>query len=303
LKVLRHHHRHDDPPCAGERAALAAVQVTGVHVTLLGGFSVAIDGVPTEARGWAHRSAATLVKILALAPGHRLHRERVMDLLWPDEAPTRSAPRLHKAAHFARRATGHPDAIVLRDDIVSLFPEADVTVDAIRFEQLSGTAVALKDPTVAREALSWYAGELLPSDRYDDWAAERRELLHLRRLDVLRVVGEWRELAELDPTDESAHIELMRRHLDAGDGAAAVSQYEHLARVLDRELGVEPGDAARRARSEADRLDVSVEPGGVSPRVGALLVELVQLVNRQREVLADLATAGDSLPVLEALGA
>jgi len=272
-------------------------------ITVLGGFSVTVDGVTTAPRSWAHRNAATLLKILALAPGHRLHRERVMDLMWPDESPDRSAPRLHKAAHFARRATDRVDAIVLRDETVWLFPDADITVDALRFEQLSATAVAEKDPTVAREALAWYAGELLPSDRYDDWAADRRELLHLRRLDVLRVVGEWRELAELDPTDESAHIELMRRHLDAGDGAAAVSQYDHLARVLDRELGVEPGEAARRARSEAELLDRCVQPGGVSPGVDALLVELAQLVNRQREVLAHLATAGDSLRVLEALGA
>ena len=69
-----------------------------------------------------------------------------MDLLWPDEPPARSAPRLHKAAHFARRAAGRPDAIVLRDDVVWLFPDSEVIVDAIRFEQLARVAVAKHDP-------------------------------------------------------------------------------------------------------------------------------------------------------------
>ena len=174
-----------------------------------------------------------------------------MDLLWPDQPPARSAPRLHKAAHFARRAAGRPDAIVLRDDVVWLFPDSEVTVDAIRFEQLARVAVAERDPDAAREALAWYRGELLPGDRYEDWAADRRELLHLRRLDVLRLAGEWRELAELDPTDEEAHVELMRRHLAAGDAAAAIRQYEHLERTLERQLAATPG--ARRPPSPARR--------------------------------------------------
>jgi DNA-binding SARP family transcriptional activator len=260
-----------------------------VEVTLLGGFAVSVDGIATSSRGWSRRSAAALVKILALAPGHRLHRERVMDLLWPDESPERSAPRLHKAAYFARRAAGRDDAVVLRDDVVWLFPEADITVDAVRFEQLAREAIAQRDPEIAKQALDWYGGELLPSDVYEDWAADRRELLHLRRLDVLRVIGEWRELAELDPTDEEAHVQLMQRHVAAGDGCAALAQYDHLERVLERELGVEPGEAARRARLDASRLDaVEARPA----RVDNLLAELAELADRQHAVLAQLAAVG-----------
>jgi DNA-binding SARP family transcriptional activator len=184
-----------------------------VTVTVLGEFGVAVDGVATASRGWSRRGAAALVKILALAPGHQLHREQVMDLLWPGEAPDRVAPRLHKAAHFARQITGHADAVVLRDDLVRLFPGAQLTVDAIRFEQLARAAVAAGDPEAAREALAWYGGELLPADRYEDWAADRRQLLHLRHLDVLRVAGDWRDLAELDPADEQARAELARQQL------------------------------------------------------------------------------------------
>ena len=204
----QHKHRHDALPGRGEP--------TRVEITVFGGFRVVVDGVPSPARGWARRTASALVKMLALAPGHRLHRETVMDLLWPDESPAQSAPRLHKAAHFARRAAGRDDAVVLRDDVVWLFPGAEITVDAIRFEELARSAVAQNDPDAARDALAWYGGELLPDDRYEDWAIDRRELLHLRRLDVLRVAADWRELAELEPFDEEAHMRLMRLHIGAG---------------------------------------------------------------------------------------
>jgi DNA-binding SARP family transcriptional activator len=48
-----------------------------VSVRLLGGFEVAVDGVPVPAEAWSRRHAASLVKLLALSPGRRLHRERV----------------------------------------------------------------------------------------------------------------------------------------------------------------------------------------------------------------------------------
>jgi DNA-binding SARP family transcriptional activator len=252
-----------------------------VTITLLGTFRVTVDGATTASRGWSRRPAATLVKVLALAPGHRLHREQVLDLLWPGEPTDRSAPRLHKAAHFARRAAGRDDAIVLRDDVVWLFPGAEITVDAVRFEQLARVAVADSDEEAAREALTWYRGELLPGDRYEEWAIDRRELLHLRRLDVLRVAGDWRELAELDPTNEEAHAELMRRHLEGGAATAALRQYEHLERVLDRELGLEPEEVA------------------ASLKVDALLAELADLVHREAAVLAELAAAGAVPPGLQ----
>lgn len=235
-----------------------------IAITVMGGFGVVVDGVPTAARGWARRHTAALVKVLALAPGHRLHREQAMDLLWPDAAPAHSAPRLHKAAHYARRATGRRDAVVLRDELVWLFPDCELIVDAIRFEQLARTAVAQDDPQIAREALSWYRGQLLPGDRYADWTMDRRELLQLRQLDVLRVAGQWRELAELDQSDEQAHVQLMRRHLAAGHPAAALRQYEHLERALARNLSATPGTAARSARLHAERLH-RLHLGGGSP--------------------------------------
>lgn len=286
----QHNHRRD---ALDERGAQ-----THVQITVMGGFRVIVDGVPSPAPGWARRTASALVKILALAPGHCLHREKVMDLLWPDEPPTQSAPRLHKAAYFARRAAGRDDAVVLRDDVVSLFPGAEIKVDAIQFERLARIAVGQKDPDAARQALAWYEGELLPGDRYEDWAIDRRELLHLRRLDVLRVAAEWRELAELEPSDEEAHVRLMREHIGAGDGAAALRQYEHLQRVLERDLGVAPSTAVREACVEACVLNAAQEPSRSSVPVGALLAELAELVNRQSAVLAELVAAGAALPAL-----
>jgi DNA-binding SARP family transcriptional activator len=55
-----------------------------VRVWLLGTFRVSVGSRTIEQDQWRLRKAASLVKLLAIAPTHRLHREHVMDLLWPD---------------------------------------------------------------------------------------------------------------------------------------------------------------------------------------------------------------------------
>jgi DNA-binding SARP family transcriptional activator len=259
-----------------------------VAITLLGRFEVIVDGAATPERCWQRRSAAALVKVLALTPGHRLHREQVIDMLWPDDTPAEAAPKLHKAAHYARRAAGRHDTVVLRNDIVHLFPNAELIVDALVFDELSRRAIADREPTAARAAIERYTGELLPDDRYEEWAGERRELLRLRHLNLLRLAGQWLEVSELDPSDELAHVELMRDHVANGDAGTALVHYERLERVLDRELGVTPGPEARELRD-----DISTVPP--RPTIEDLVTELAELTRRQTILLQTLAAAQSTL--------
>ena len=140
-----------------------------VSVTLLGGFSAAVDGVSVDPRVWRLRKARELVKLLALAPGHRLHREQVMDVLWRDLTPAAAANNLHQAVHVARRALG-ADAIDVHEGMLTLIAEIDVD----QIEQSAAEARRRAAPATYRAALSLYRGVLLPENRYDDWVEDRR---------------------------------------------------------------------------------------------------------------------------------
>jgi DNA-binding SARP family transcriptional activator len=140
---------------------------------LLGGFDVVVDGAPVPPAAWSRRHAAALVKLLALAEHRRLHREQVIDALWPGQQVDAAAPRLHKAAHYARRALGdHPEALVLRDGVVALLPDVETLLDVDEFRRLGALALTHHDHEAAEQALSHHRGELLPEDRYDAWAEE-----------------------------------------------------------------------------------------------------------------------------------
>ena len=181
---------------------------------LLGRFQVFRDGAPVPQEAWQHRRGAELVKVLALAREHQLHREQVIEALWPELPYDSALANLHKAAHFARRAIGESDAVVVQGGRVSLAPGAVVETDVERFE-------AENDPAL-------YSGELLPEDRYAEWASEARERLRLAYLRGLRARGRWEEVVAEEPTDEEAHRSLMRRYTDAGDRSAALRQFERL---------------------------------------------------------------------------
>src|SRR5882757_8383092 len=92
------------------------------RVRLLGGFTVVTSDGVVEDGAWRLRKAKALVKLVALAPERRLHRERLADLLWPDRDGDAAANNLHQALHAARRAIG-TDALRLADGVVTLDAE------------------------------------------------------------------------------------------------------------------------------------------------------------------------------------
>ncbi len=93
-----------DGPCSEHCRAL--------RVCLLGGFRVFVGVQPIPDVGWRLRRARSLVKVLALAPDHRHHRERVMGLLlWPNLDTPSALNNLYHAVHVAqkRRKSGCTD--------------------------------------------------------------------------------------------------------------------------------------------------------------------------------------------------
>ena len=222
-----------------------------VEIRMLGGFEVLLDGSPVPAAGWPRPQAATLVKLLALAPGRLLHREQLVDRLWPDLTIAEAAPRLHKVAHYARRALGEDrTAIVLRNETVALLPAAEVVVDVDVFERVAEEALANGTPSAAAAAAARYGGTLFPEDLYETWAENRREHLRLRYRELLRLAGRWEDLLVEDPADEDAHVALMTQHVEAGDHRAALRQFERMDAALRRELGVGPGQRALAVRDQ-----------------------------------------------------
>jgi DNA-binding SARP family transcriptional activator/tetratricopeptide (TPR) repeat protein len=225
-----------------------------VWIRMLGGFEVAVDRVPVPPEAWARRHAASLVKLLALARDRRLHREQVVETLWPGLPLEAAGPRLHKAAHYARRALGdEPDALVLRHELVSLLPRVEVRVDVQELLRRGPQALADGTTDAAAAVLDLYAGSLLPEDVYEPWTEEPREVVRALHLDLLRQAARWEDVLRAEPGDERAHLALVRELADRGDVRGALRQFERMDQALRHELGVTPSREAQELRARLER--------------------------------------------------
>jgi predicted ATPase/DNA-binding SARP family transcriptional activator len=294
------------------RAVGNSVDTSLLQVRLLGQFSVSVAGRPTPPALWRRRRAAAVIKLLALAPGHRLHREQVLDALWPDLDPDDAANNLRVVLHYARRgledAGAPPDSVLVRDgDALLVSHPAETWVDVDAFAEAVYRAWQSPDPAVVERALALYSGDLLPEDPYEDWAASRRESLrtsflallarlaglHEHRQNFSRAIAAYERLLAAEPLDEGAHVALMRLYAAIGHRELALRQYTRLTELLDRELGAAPD---RVVRELAD----AIREGNLPPTSPALPspptdgLEIVQsarlpvpidaLVGRQREL-------------------
>jgi DNA-binding SARP family transcriptional activator len=100
-----------------------------------------------------------------------------------------------------------------------------VAVDAAEFERAAEEALAVGDPAACQAAAELYGGELLPEDRYAEWAQPIRDRLRDRYVELLRRGGLWERLLEEEPADEQAHGELIRGYAAAADRQGALRQY------------------------------------------------------------------------------
>ena len=262
-----------------------------LRIEVLGAFRVVVGGRAVSEDSWRRRKPAALLKLLALAPGHRLHREQLVDALWPDLEPAASASNLRKALHHARAAldgieSGASGLLLSERDVLALAPGSTVDVNEFRADLAS--ARRLGDIGLYRRALDAYRGELLPDDRYEEWAEGPRRDLHLELVagltelaglleaggDVDGAAVVVRHLVSVEPTGEEGHVSLIRLYALGGRRADAMRQYERLAEVLDVEMGTEPSPGTQRLYEEirtrrADEPELSAE---LWERVGDLRV-------------------------------
>jgi DNA-binding SARP family transcriptional activator len=197
----------------GHRAT-AAGEPPPIEVWCLGGFRIRRHGVELDCSTIKPRTRA-LLRVLATYAGRPVHREHLIEALWPD-MPLAAATRSLQVGLSSLRTflepgqgRGKSEIIVRHGEAYELALPGGGASDVARFRAALGEAqhCELAEDTpgrlrALRAALVAYGGELLPEDGPAEWVVPERAILQ-------------RHAAE-------AAVELARMYLKAGQVSEAM---------------------------------------------------------------------------------
>jgi PAS domain S-box-containing protein len=254
--------------------ASPAAQHHTLQVFTLGGF------------GMKRKQAVTLLKYLITQLDRPVHRERLLDCLWPGVDQSRGWGRLKVTMYYLRRelrGNGMSDEVVKTVGNAYMLRRDAVWVDVDIFERLVTEGRALQDQAQWSDALERYVeaqrlyrGDYLEEETYADWCAEERERLRELYLEMLartaechaelgqygEVVQMYRKALVCDPCRESFHCLLMKYLVKYGRPDLALVQYRHCQQVLAREFGTEPLPETQRLYQKILNGDDSAQTSG-----------------------------------------
>ncbi len=208
------------------------------------------------------RKSQAMLAYLGVKPSQLVSRDKMAGLLWSSTAPEQARQSLRQTLSTLRRelaSVSSQKILVEEGDFLSLDAGA-VHCDVVEFETLvaTGTPEAL-DPATRLYGGDFLDGFQIDEDKFDQWVLAERDRLHRMALrahaslvDQLARSGSLDEAIAIaqqslrvDPLQESMHRTLMRLYQQSGDLLNALQQYDSCARILRRELDVEP-DAETR---------------------------------------------------------
>jgi DNA-binding SARP family transcriptional activator len=201
------------------------------------------------------------LKFLVAHLGRAVHREALIEHLWPEVDECHGWERLKVTVYFLRRqlrAAGMDEDVVATAEKAYVLRREAVWLDTEIFESLVAEGCAEQRRQRWDEALRCY-DEARCLYRDDTFALQRERLREIR-LEMLAgsaechaACGRYAEAVRVcrdalvdDPCRESVHRALMSNLVRLGHTDAAVAQYHQCESVLARELQVEPMSETQR---------------------------------------------------------
>lgn len=253
--------RAGGPPEAPAPAATALT--TGLGLRCFGALEVELDGAALDLSTIKPR-VRSLLRVLALHAGRPIHKDRLVDWLWPTEGDPRVGTRNLQVAVSSLRQLLEPGvargaaAVVVREGDTYRLQVAPGAVDLLEFDDLvalgrhSRAAGDIEQAvTSLGRALDLYRGDLLADEGAAEWVAGERDRLRLAAADAAQLLAELhlevgRPAEAAGAADRGLRIDQYRDGLwrlliaaaeAAGDRAAARRHQDRYDAVL-RDLGV-----------------------------------------------------------------
>ncbi len=231
-----------------------------IELRCLGSFSLSVDGQEVPLRALRPRARALLM-LLAMNNGHQVHREQLVDVLWPDSTLASGIRSLQVAVSSIRQAllaAGSDDDVLRREGDAYVLDVPAASDQRAEFERMARSASREETEPALRTrlaALDLYAGDLLPEAGPADWVVDERSRLRT----LAAAVAADAAAGALDAGDPAVALEAARR-------SVALDAYHDSGWELIQQAYAQLGDfsGAAVARREQQRVwaDLGLDPRG-----------------------------------------
>jgi DNA-binding SARP family transcriptional activator len=259
---------------AGQDARLGAAEpppaVLGrarprVVVRCLGHFELTVDGRPLDTSGIRPRNLA-LLRLLCLHANRPVHREQLVEWIWPGRSPAQGGHSLQVAISALRRvlepehAPGQWSILRREGSVYRLTLDGDDDADIRVVERhLAAAAAAGRTGNAeavaahSQRAIAAYSGDLLPDDGPAEWVVAEREQLQRRIAEAFEHLSKL--AADAGDHDEAARL--------AEEGLALDRYRDRLWQRAIGSLDAAGNHAAARAtRERYERLLAELQADG-----------------------------------------
>ncbi len=254
----------------GHREHFSQPDLSGpLSIRCFGKFDVRRGGMALPVSAFKRRKALQLLKILLLHAPHPVHRDLLIESLWPGSDVTTGSNRLHGVV-YALRAAIEPHwesrrFIYVRheQDYYHLDTTTIAFIDLFRFRQMLAMAQDAKRRKDSSErmaaylesAIALYHGDLFADDHYaEDWLLSHRTQLRHQYLEALRelvrhyvqmgrfedVVSKLQEAVVLEPYAEDIYHSLIQTLILLGRRTEAMEYFTRCVQLIRQDLNVEP---------------------------------------------------------------
>jgi two-component SAPR family response regulator len=255
-----------------------------LSITTLGRFRVVLGGRVLSEESTRTSKVWELFRYLVANRDRDIPGDILIENLWEEAELENPRRALRNLVYRLRQVLNSEDDpkhsyITLSRGFYRFNTSADYWLDTEEFEQLSAQARnlsgtgSLESAELYKRCLSLYKGEYLPGQMYADWVQPIRNyyrrlfletfsdyVAYLREHDDLPGIGTiCEQVLQVEPLEESIHIEFIDFLLQTGKTKEAQAHYACASSRIYREMGVNPSPdmlkAYKRITMQAEWLD------------------------------------------------